>query len=112
MAARGHAANEYAGIGRHTLHPYPVAEYRTSCERTRRVDGYDADALALLAIVSREAINQSAFARARRSGYACDSGVSGVRKYFFEQFNRFRSPVFDRAYGSRYGPLVARENLL
>jgi hypothetical protein len=62
--------------------------------------------------MSRESINQRAFARARRSGYADDGGVPSVRKNFSEQINGFRPPVFDRAYGSRYRPLVARENLL
>ena len=42
-AARGHRADEHAGIERDGLHANAIAEQRAAGERRRRIDGDDAD---------------------------------------------------------------------
>ena len=46
VAARGHRADEHAGVGGVVLHAHAVAEQRAAGERRRRVDGQHADPLA------------------------------------------------------------------
>jgi hypothetical protein len=50
------------------LHSNAIAENRAAGKRARRIDGNDADALALLAVEHRELIDERRLARARRTG--------------------------------------------
>ncbi len=49
VAARRHAADEHALVGRVRLHPQPIAEHGAAGERAGRIDGDHADGLAAAA---------------------------------------------------------------
>ena len=50
VPARGHRADEHAGVGRVVLHAHPVAEQGAAGERRRRVDREHADPLTARAV--------------------------------------------------------------
>ena len=65
VAAAGHRADVDVGVERVVLHPHPVTEQRAAGERRRRVDGEDADPLALLAKRADEGVGGGGLADAR-----------------------------------------------
>ena len=79
-AARGHAANVNAGIGKMLLHADAIAENCTASVRAGWIDRDDAHFTILLAIEARKLIDQRALARARRPCEAEHARLAAVWK--------------------------------
>jgi len=62
------------------LHANAVPEDRSTAERTRRIDGDDADCLALFAVLPRYLVNQRALSGARRSCQPDERRIAAVWK--------------------------------
>src|SRR5215469_8086107 len=107
----GHGADENAAVAGVTLHADAVAENGAARVRACGVDGHDADALFLLAIVRGEAIDQRAFARAGRAGNASEIGLTGMREELSQQILRFGGMIFNRGDGPGDGAHIAIEDL-
>ena len=95
--ARGHRADEDAAVGVELGHADAVAEDRAAGEGRRRVDGDDADALLLRAVVLRHRRDERRLARARRAGDADDPRASGLRIELREQPRRAADRATPRA---------------
>ncbi len=67
LTARRHAADEHVAVGRVRLHPQPIAENRAAGERAGRIDGDDADRLAVRC-ESRPSADRPACSCRRRAG--------------------------------------------
>ena len=65
MPARGHAANEHAGVFRVALHAHAIAEDGAAGVRTGGIDGEDADGSSGPTQLRRQPIDQRALAGAR-----------------------------------------------
>ena len=77
-AARGHAADEYAGVEREVVHADAVAQDGAARVGRRRIHGEDADGASALARGAGERADERALAAARRAGDADDVGAPGL----------------------------------
>jgi hypothetical protein len=112
MPARGHAADEHAGVLCVRLHPQAIAEDGAAGERAGGVHGNDADGFVGLARFGGEAIDQRAFTGARRASDADEIGVSGMLKDVAHQRGRGGRLVFDERNRASHRPQVARPHAL
>ena len=88
IAARGHGADEDAGVGVVGLHADAVAQNRAAGIGAAGVNGDDADGLAFGAQQPCELIGQRAFARAGWAGDTEHQRAAGMREERGEQFAR------------------------
>ena len=94
-AARGHAADVDAGVGKVVLHADAVAENRAAGVGAGGIDGDDGDGAILLAIKAGELIDQRALPRARRTGQADDPSFACVWEDCFEQIGPARRAILN-----------------
>ncbi len=78
-AARGHGADEDAGIGVMPLHADAVAEDRAAGDAAGGIDGDDGDGLSAAAEFGGQRVDERALARAGRTGDA-DGDAVAVRQ--------------------------------
>ena len=112
VPARGHRADEDAGVGGVRLHPDPVAEDRAAAEGRARVHGDDADALPFGPQQRREPVHERRLARAGRAGDPDHERAARVREERGQQRLRLRGLVLDQADRARHGPRVPRAHAL
>jgi len=89
------------------LHADTVTENRSAGVWTRRIDCNDAYGLILFAIVLGKLIDQRAFARSRRAGYAEDSRLAGMREESFKKISPARCAILHDRNRASQGAHVA-----
>ena len=111
-AACPHAADEYAFVHRQTRHADAVTQDGAARKRAGRVDGDDADGLALLAVFIRELVRQRALASARRPRNAEHIGVTRMRVERLHDVDGIFRLVLDRRDGSRKREAISLQEFL
>ena len=112
MTARGHAANEHAGIARVRLHPNSVAKHRPAGKRTRGIDSKHSDRLAGRARNCHHPIDQRALPGSGRTGDTHEIGSAGVREELAHQRRGRGTVVFDDRDGTGQRPRVPGQDAL
>ncbi len=95
-AARSHAADVNAGIGKMLLHADAVAQNRSACVRAGGIDSNDADRAVFFAVMPRQLVDQSALAGAGSAGHTQNARVAGVGEKSFQQIGPSGSAILDR----------------
>ena len=92
MTARGHAADEHAGVLGVRLHADAIAENRAAAVRTRRIDRDDADRAVGLSKLGDQPIDERALARAGRTRDADEIRASGPGEQAADETRQRRAP--------------------
>ena len=111
-SARRHRPDKYSRVARVPLHPYPVAENRAACVRTRRIDRNNSNAISLPSITGSQPIDKRALPGSGRARHSNDKGPSGIGKNALQEIFRLRIVVFDRRDRAGNGADVSGEYLL
>ncbi len=109
-SARGHGADEDAGVGVMAEHADAVAQDRAAGAPAGGVHRDDGGGASLAAQLARHGIHQRALARARRTGDADHHRVSGARLQLAQHFQRPRIAILDPRGGAGQRARIAFRN--
>ncbi len=110
VAARGHAADEHAGVAGVRLHPYSIAEDRSAREWAGRIDGNDADGPSRRAERRGQLVDERALAGAGRTSHTDEISAARPCEDVADEIGAGRRVVFDQGDGSGDGAEIPREH--